>query len=112
MPKRIQVHRVKGWRLPPGTVKVDRSSKWGNPYQVVHDPTWGWLVVRGNLRYWPHFKCRDAAAALAVRWYATRYLGKRLRAAARRDLRGKDLACWCRAGRSCHADVLLEVANA
>jgi hypothetical protein len=29
----------------------------------------------------------------------------------RRDLAGKDLACWCPPG-PCHADVLLEVANA
>ncbi len=28
------------------------------------------------------------------------------------QLRGKDLACWCRLdGRPCHADVLLRLAN-
>ncbi|MFZ5773087.1 MAG: DUF4326 domain-containing protein, partial [Thermodesulfobacteriota bacterium] len=27
------------------------------------------------------------------------------------DLRGKDLACWCKDGEPCHADVLLEMAN-
>jgi hypothetical protein len=31
--------------------------------------------------------------------------------AARRELAGKNLACWCRVGLSCHADVLLEIAN-
>lgn len=30
----------------------------------------------------------------------------------RRELAGKDLACWCKPGHPCHADVLLEVANA
>lgn len=29
----------------------------------------------------------------------------------RRELAGKDLACWCRPGAPCHADVLLELAN-
>jgi hypothetical protein len=29
----------------------------------------------------------------------------------RRDLRGKNLACWCPLDGPCHADVLLEVAN-
>lgn len=29
----------------------------------------------------------------------------------RRDLAGKDLACWCPLDRPCHADVLLELAN-
>ncbi|MDX0178660.1 DUF4326 domain-containing protein [Sinorhizobium meliloti] len=27
------------------------------------------------------------------------------------ELRGKNLACWCRPGAPCHADVLLQVAN-
>jgi Domain of unknown function (DUF4326) len=31
---------------------------------------------------------------------------------ARQELRGKDLACWCLPWLPCHADVLLEVANA
>jgi hypothetical protein len=31
--------------------------------------------------------------------------------AVRRELRGRDLACWCKPGEPCHADVLLELAN-
>lgn len=30
----------------------------------------------------------------------------------RRELRGRDLACWCKLDQPCHADVLLELANA
>lgn len=30
----------------------------------------------------------------------------------RTELRGKDLACWCPLDKPCHADVLLEIANA
>lgn len=33
-PKRIQLQRTKGWRMPAGAVKVDRSTRWGNPYKV------------------------------------------------------------------------------
>lgn len=29
-----------------------------------------------------------------------------------KELRGKDLVCWCRLDQPCHADVLLELANA
>lgn len=29
----------------------------------------------------------------------------------KRELRGKDLACWCAPDQACHADVLLEIAN-
>ncbi|WP_269076435.1 DUF4326 domain-containing protein [Sphingobium cupriresistens] len=28
------------------------------------------------------------------------------------NLRGKNLACWCPLDQPCHADVLLEIANA
>lgn len=28
------------------------------------------------------------------------------------ELRGKDLACWCPLDQPCHADVILEIANA
>ena len=27
------------------------------------------------------------------------------------ELRGKDLACWCKIGEPCHADILIELAN-
>jgi Domain of unknown function (DUF4326) len=29
----------------------------------------------------------------------------------RRELKGRDLVCWCKPGVPCHADVLLAVAN-
>lgn len=86
-PKRIQLRRVKGWRMPPNTAKVDRSSKFGNPYRSP-----------------------DAAFAVVLfRRYALR--SKSYVAAVKRDLAGKNLACWCRPGAPCHADVLLEIAN-
>jgi len=27
------------------------------------------------------------------------------------ELRGKNLACWCKIGEPCHADILLKIAN-
>jgi Domain of unknown function (DUF4326) len=35
----------------------------------------------------------------------------RLGEEAKRELRGKNLACWCPLNQPCHADVLLEIAN-
>lgn len=32
MPERIQLSRKAGWRLPEGTVIVDRRTRWGNPF--------------------------------------------------------------------------------
>lgn len=46
MPKRIQLKRTKGWKMPPNTVKVDRTTKWGNPFYVRCDQRGIWEVVR------------------------------------------------------------------
>src|SRR4051812_49296276 len=29
---RVQLSRRAGWRMPPNTVKVDRTTQWGNPF--------------------------------------------------------------------------------
>lgn len=56
-PRRVQLSRRKGWRMPPNTVKVSRPTKWGNPHKVGvslvgnHD---------GSLR---HMTATDAVAA-------------------------------------------------
>jgi len=94
MPDRVQLSRAKGWRMPPNTVKVDRSTKWGNPYQVGP----AGMVDR---RYLVHLY-RDYLWRVEQEW---------LVAAIRRELKGKNLACWCPIGSPCHADVLLEIAN-
>ena len=33
-PKRVQLSRRHGWRMPPNTLKVDRTTRFGNPYDV------------------------------------------------------------------------------
>ena len=43
-------------------------------------------------------------------WPSLSVLERRL-SADLHELRGKDLACWCKPGEPCHADVLIEVAN-
>ena len=35
MPRRVQLQRGKGWRMPPNTRKVDRSTVFGNPFDSV-----------------------------------------------------------------------------
>lgn len=95
MPDRIQLSRAKGWRMPANTVKVDRSTKWGNPYQAGTEGNGD----RGYL-------------AQLYRDYLARPEQADLVAAIRTELPGLNLACWCPIGSPCHADVLLEIANA
>jgi hypothetical protein len=86
-PRRLQRTRTRP--LPPGVVCVTRPGRWGNPYRV-----------------------EDHGRAEAVALFRQYVLGDAaLLAAVRRELRGRDLACWCRPAELCHADVLLELAN-
>lgn len=92
VPERIQLRRSKGWRKPPGAVVVSRPSRWGNPFRVGIDG--------------------DRAACVDA--YRRALLAGELAVTAadvRRELAGRDLACWCPPGAPCHGDVLLELAN-
>lgn len=99
-PQRIQLSRKKGWRMPPNTLKVDRTSKWGNPFVVgVHGTKAECvrlfeLLLGGVLCV----SCGNAAAQQA-------YLD--MAKCDHKELRGKNLACWCPQNTPCHADVLL-----
>lgn len=120
MPKRIQLSRTKGWRMPPNTMKVDRSTAFGNPIlcQWPHEcsrrdgdveccvDTFRHYVETG-LRGEPTTTGRLSIMVEAMAGYPQRSkLIARLP-----ELRGKDLACWCSPDKPCHADVLLEIAN-
>lgn len=116
MPKRIQRSRAKGSRLPEGAVCVSRGTRWGNPYRVEQSGG-DWYVTRGEghtLSLGPHPSRADAhtvAVRMYARWLRDAPEAAHLIAAARSELRGKSLACWCPMGLACHADELLEVAN-
>lgn len=109
MPARIQRSRARGWRMPEGAVYVGRPTMWGNPFshrlpRVAAGMYRAWLV--GSVRTADMLECRAVVPA--------RFLPS-MRAdalAQMSDLRGRTLACWCRLDQPCHADVLLELANA
>ena len=115
-PVRIQRKRSKGWRMPDGAVYVGRPSRWGNPWRPdqftrgVIEPTHPRAIQRAVNKF------REALTIDGI------FYPKRLPKGARRyvpyttiedvrELRGKDLACWCPLEQPCHADVLLELAN-
>lgn len=94
-PVRIQRSRQHKMVSPNGLpiVYVGRPSKWGNPYQ------------------W--YKCGKEEA--------TRIFGDELEAGdmgvkitikeIKEELKGKNLACWCKLSEKCHGDILLKIAN-
>jgi hypothetical protein len=103
-PVRIQRKRSNGWKMPPNTVAVDRSTKWGNPFIVSPK-------VRPGARSGCEYVCVPTVedAIDCFREYLKRpEITAALNVA---ELRGKNLACWCKLDAPCHADVLLELAN-
>lgn len=111
MPVRLRLSRRKGFnlqelsqatnRLP--AVNVARPSKWGNPYRI--EP-----AFEGDGVKFPEVTAETAVALFRTRWEraADQWLSAR---EALEQLRGKNLACWCKPGAPCHADVLLDLAN-
>jgi len=110
-PHRVQLSRAKGWKLPENTVSVARGPGriFGNPFtvkdaieiaQVRPAKAQAFVVecfdrwLRGDRSNWLGPES-DAAAALILERMP--------------ELRGKNLACWCKPGTPCHADVLLEI---
>ena len=70
---------------------VARPTKWGNPYKPVK-------ITR----------------AAAVAKYRRDLLAGELAVSVKdvqRELKGRNLACWCSLDGPCHADVLIELAN-
>ncbi len=118
-PERIQLKRTKGWRMPENTVNVARPTIWGNPFYVSkwRDAATCVALFRDTVRgIWNP----ATSAHLPDAWHKGSYEDHqrwlvRFGNHPLRDLeylRGKNLACWCKLGGPCHADVLLELANA
>jgi hypothetical protein len=118
-PIRIQLSRRKGWKMPPNTVKVDRSSLFGNPFAVSKGWITGGELTMKTERYFvgdtfQHFATKHEAMQKAVEYFVAHMNSPRAwkqRELVKIGLRGKNLACWCPLDQPCHADVLLELAN-
>ncbi len=114
-PVRLQLSRAKGFNLQAASatangllaVNVARPSRWGNPWTA--DQYWDAGYSGSSIVAAQH--CVDAYRA----WLCgERHWAHAAPAAAVPDLshlRGRNLACWCKLGDPCHADVLLELAN-
>ena len=76
----------------PDVVRIDRATKWGNPFVIGRDGDRARVIAKYRARLWREIRADhiglDELAAL---------LGKRL-------------MCWC-APEPCHGDVLAEAAR-
>lgn len=127
VPVRVRRSRAKGWRMPANTIYVGRGTVFGNPFKVgqqymaaVH-PHEVRAVRQGCMtRFYvddrPGIPLAKFQQPLTIgdvlslfRGHAIEQIGTRR---IRDELRGKNLACWCALDQPCHADVLLDIANA
>jgi hypothetical protein len=104
MPERIQLRRIRGWRLPPNTARVDRSTRWGNPCRVGMFKDYTAADAVRDFELW-------IARDLSVRSFENAFGEPPSIEEIVAHLHGKNLACWCKPGEPCHADVLLRIAN-
>ena len=82
----------KGAPAPPDAMYVGRPGAFGNPFTIGRDGDRATVIAR--YEQWLHAPEQNELRERAVR-----------------ELRGRDLVCWC-APQACHADVLLELVNA
>lgn len=117
-PQRIQLSRRKGFRLQAHSlalnglhaVKVDRTTRWGNPFRITQCAD-EWRIFRDGDLYATR-STKDAASKRAIELFefwlqepAQRELLEEIRV----GLRGVNLACWCGASSPCHADAILKL---
>lgn len=86
MPK---VWNKKNEKVPKGAVYIGRPSKWGNPFFMIQESQ------------------RDRVLKQYEEWLDQ---NPKIKEAAKRELRGKDLVCFC-SPKKCHGDVLFRIAN-
>lgn len=82
-------------KLEAYDIYIGRPSKFGNPYS--HKP---------GAAPWP-VETREDAVRLYEEWIRSQ---PELMEAAKKELKGKVLGCWCKP-LVCHGDILLKIAN-
>jgi hypothetical protein len=114
---RVQRKRVKGWKAPENTVNVTRPGKWGNPFKVGSyykiNPT-GFMSpcaessIGEAKRRGDHIYISNIQEAVDL---FERYNKQLMFPPPFKELKGKNLMCFCPLDKPCHADILLKLAN-
>ena len=87
LPRVLNKNKIKN--IPENSVYVGRPSVWGNPFIIGKDG------------------CREE---VIMKYRTFLFRNKELTEKVKEELAGKNLICFC-SPKSCHADVLLEIAN-
>jgi Domain of unknown function (DUF4326) len=100
-------------------VSVTRPRRWGNPHDIkIFGRELSPTLFRNSVDgVWSPDPVKNESDEICNAAYAAhlafmkRFTGDHPSTAARSELRGHNLACYCRLTHACHADILLETAN-
>ncbi len=117
-PVRIQRSRQSKQVSPNGLpiAYVGRPGKFGNPFTFHGAMVDAAMDIRdGGIDVPKHLQDKawiEYARGILIQKYKN-YLEKNpgIVELALKELKGKNLSCWCKIGEPCHADVLLELVN-
>ena len=84
----LKVHNKRN-ATPEDAIYIGRPSIWGNPYEIGRDGNRREVLARYEIWLEHHSELKDLA---------------------KKELKGKDLVCWC-SPLACHGDILLKIAN-
>jgi hypothetical protein len=82
-----RVQKKFGVELPSNVIYVGRPSKWGNPFKIGKHGTREEVVAKYET--WLQNKLAEDYAFLS-------------------ELKGHDIACWCKPEELCHADIIMK----
>lgn len=116
----VQRKRSLGFKLPANTICVNRPLKYGNVYKVVNGGIYGYNSLS---KEWVFIEVaddnREVAASRAIALF-DEYIHGRPHLLIpcpytvediKRELKGKNLACFCPVGSPCHRQILIKIAN-
>jgi hypothetical protein len=118
-PVRVRLSKHPKFRLPANTVRVGYGTRWANPWE--HHAKVPYQNGRSDVG-----RRTERAHQMAAGMYrrelldkgrvvvpATRWKAELVTTVEdiKRELVGKNVACWCQLYHACHGDVLIEVAN-
>ena len=92
--------------LDESVILIDRSTPWGNPFIIGVNGNRDEVcnIYESWLERWIKYK-EESNILIGIRIFNNKWVMAHVK-----ELRGKDLVCWCSPSR-CHGNILIELAN-
>ncbi len=106
----VQLKRTKGYRMPPGCVKVARPTRYGNPFETAAEYriwlTTDWVPDANKNPHWKIFRLDNGTWNYPMLEERKRWILANIPL-----LRNTPVSCFCPLEATCHRRVVIELAN-